>query len=98
MFKIFNIYDSFKFNSWDLYNIDFLCKIENDILNWIKKIVFKNILDLFFISMLNCIFFIIKNFVVKFLCWMDYFLFKLFYNKVKIIILLKIVYFGNIKR
>lgn len=98
MLKIFNIYNSSKFNSWDLYNIDFPCKIENDTLNWTKKIAFKNTLDLFSTSMPNCTSSIIKNFAVKLLCWIDYFLPKLFYNKVKTTISPKIVYFGNIKR
>ncbi|MDW0050012.1 YceG family protein [Clostridioides difficile] len=46
----------------------------------------------------NCTSSIIKNFAVKLLCWIDYFLPKLFYNKVKTTISPKIVYFGNIKR
>ncbi len=41
MLKIFNIYNSSKFNSWDLYNIDFPCKIENDTLNWTKRLHLK---------------------------------------------------------
>ncbi|MDY7821593.1 trypsin-like peptidase domain-containing protein [Clostridioides difficile] len=98
MLKIFNIYDSAKFNSWDLYNINFPCKIENDTLNWTKKIAFKNTLDLFSMSMPNCTPSIIKNFAVKLLCWIEYFLPKLFYNKVNTNISPKILYFGNIKR
>ncbi len=98
MLKIFKIYDRTKFNSWDLYNIDFPCKIENDTLDWTKKIAFKNTLDLFSTSVPNSTPSIIKNFAVKLLCWIEYFLPKLFYNKVKTNISPKIVYFGNIKR
>ncbi|MCC0684118.1 trypsin-like peptidase domain-containing protein [Clostridioides sp. ZZV15-6383] len=98
MLKIFKIYDRTKFNSWDLYNIDFPCKIENDTLDWTKKIAFKNTLDLFSTSVTNSTPSIVKNFAVKLLCWIEYFLPKLFYNKVKTNISPKIVYFGNIKR
>lgn len=98
MLKIFKIYDRTKFNSWDLYNIDFPCKIENDTLDWTKKIAFKNTLDLFSTSVPNSTPSIVKNFAVKLLCWIEYFLPKLFYNKVKTNISPKIVYFGNIKR
>lgn len=98
MLKIFKIYDRTKFNSWDLYNIDFPCKIENDTLDWTKKISFKNTLDLFSTSVPNSTPSIVKNFAVKLLCWIEYFLPKLFYNKVKTNISPKIVYFGNIKR
>lgn len=98
MLKIFNIYDRTKFNSWDLYDIDFPCKIENDTLDWTKKIAFKNTLDLFSTSVPNSTPSIVKNFAVKLLCWIEYFLPKLFYNKVKTNISPKIVYFGNIKR
>lgn len=98
MLKIFKIYDGTKFNSWDLYNIDFPCKIENDTLDWTKKISFKNTLDLFSTSVPNSTPSIVKNFAVKLLCWIEYFLPKLFYNKVKTNISPKIVYFGNIKR
>ncbi|EQF25228.1 trypsin family protein [Clostridioides difficile CD160] len=98
MLKIFKIYDKAKFNSWNLYNIDFPCKIENDTLDWTKKIAFKNTLDLFATSMPNSTPSIVKNFAVKLLCWIEYFLPKLFYNKIKTNISPKIVYFGNIKR
>lgn len=98
MLKIFKIYDRTKFNSWDLYNIDFPCKIENDTLDWTKKIAFKNTLYLFSTSVTNSTPSIVKNFAVKLLCWIEYFLPKLFYNKVKTNISPKIVYFGNIKR
>lgn len=98
MLKIFKIYDRTKFNSWDLYSIDFPCKIENDTLDWTKKISFKNTLDLFSTSVPNSTPSIVKNFAVKLLCWIEYFLPKLFYNKVKTNISPKIVYFGNIKR
>ncbi|HAU5045967.1 TPA: trypsin-like serine protease, partial [Clostridioides difficile] len=59
---------------------------------------FKNTLDLFSMSMPNCTPSIIKNFAVKLLCWIEYFLPKLFYNKVNTNISPKILYFGNIKR
>ncbi|KPI52383.1 serine protease [Clostridioides difficile] len=98
MLKIFNTYDKVKFNSWNLYSIDFPCKIENDTLDWTKKIAFKNTLDLFDTSMPNSTPSIVKNFAVKLLCWIEYFLPKLFYNKTKTNISPKIVYFGNIKR
>ncbi|MCC0659352.1 trypsin-like peptidase domain-containing protein [Clostridioides sp. ZZV14-6154] len=98
MLNTFNTYNDAKFNSWSLYNIEFPCKIENDTLDWTKKIAFKSTLELFSKNTPNSTPSIVKNFAVKLLCWIDYFLPKLFYNKVKIDVSPKVVYFGNIKR
>lgn len=72
--------------------------LDNDTLEWTKKLAFRQVLSLYQETHPSSNETLFKNFVIKFLNWIEIYLPKLFYTKITISISPKILFIGDIKR
>ena len=77
-----------------LYETPLCSKLQKDHLEWTKKISFKEIIRMYKENQPNANDTLLKNFAVKFLYWMDYYLPQIFSEDNQIV--QKIVFVGNI--
>ncbi len=80
-----------------LYQIPLCTQLDNDILEWTKKLAFRQILSMYQEIYPNANATLFKNFAIKFLSWLERYLPKLFYAGITTSISPKIVFIGDIK-
>ena len=87
-------------NSLDPHSLNHasLCSpLDNDTLEWTKKLAFRQVLSLYKESHPNSNETLIKNFVIKFLFWIEIYLPKLFYTNITTGVSPKVLFIGDIK-
>ncbi|MFJ7952029.1 trypsin-like peptidase domain-containing protein [Lysinibacillus sp. NPDC096418] len=99
--RLSTIWDSWKdivnnpgIDSYSLYQTPLCTQLENETLEWTKKITFLKIISLYKESYPNSNATVLKNFVVKFLHWIETYLPKLFKNTN---VFPKVVFVGDLK-
>ncbi|QZY54776.1 serine protease [Crassaminicella profunda] len=82
---------------YPLSNLNMGYEIKNECLEWTKKLVFKEIMDLYDVNNIGKSKTIRKNFGVKLLLWMNKYLKQLFENIGNMDVIHKVVFYGEIK-
>ncbi|SHH91495.1 trypsin-like peptidase domain-containing protein [Desulfosporosinus lacus] len=101
--KLSSVWDNWETiinNSFDSHSLNdaFLCTpLENDTLEWTKKLAFRAILLLYLETHPNSNQTLFKNFAIKFMNWIEIYLPKLFYPKITTGISPKVLFIGDIK-
>lgn len=82
-------------NPYSIYQTSLCAQLEDDSLEWTKKLTFLQVIDMYRNMHTQSSATQIKNFVIKFLYWLDLYLPKLFYSSS---LSAKVVFIGNIKQ
>ncbi|WP_053954972.1 serine protease [Inediibacterium massiliense] len=86
------------FNSSDLFSFHMGYTIENESLEWTKKIAFQEVLKLYDKHNPHSNLTMRKNFGVKLLLWMNEYIKKLFINGINMKSIPKVIFYGDIKK